>query len=239
MEVDDVLAPKRQQEIAALLDKLAAYQPTKIAVEGDFKTQASEKNYERFLAADYKLGRNEIEQVGMALAKRLGHKHIYPVDYPMWMDGRVPQEIGTAKPRAEEAHGESSAKADANAAAKKKEEPPPDMPAIYRESLERQKTESVLDYLRFLNSDRYTRADHANYMGLLKPDPTSDALYGKTDSLTNWYKRNFRIFTNINRVAEANDRILLLIGAGHQTILRQLAADSPDICLVDTEEVLK
>lgn len=38
---DDVLSPKRQNEIEELRDRLAAYQATKIAVEGDFHTQAS------------------------------------------------------------------------------------------------------------------------------------------------------------------------------------------------------
>lgn len=32
--------------------------------------------------------------------------------------------------------------------------------------------------------------------------------------------------------------VLLLMGSGHLTLLRQLAIDSPDFCLVDTGEVL-
>jgi hypothetical protein len=33
--------------------------------------------------------------------------------------------------------------------------------------------------------------------------------------------------------------VLLLIGSGHLTLLRQLAIDSPDFCLVDTGQVLQ
>jgi hypothetical protein len=234
LTADDVLTPERQRQIAELRGKLAAFQPTKIAVEGDFHTQGSEKSYERYLAGDFQPGRNEIEQIGMVLAKQLGHKRIYPVDYPMWMDGRVPQEIGTTRPRAEEAHGD----------ARPGEKPlntdrPSEVPAIYAESFRLQRTATVLEYYRFLNSDRYIEADNATYMSLLKPDPNSDALYRKADLLTNWYKRNIRILTNVNRIAQPDDRILLIIGSGHLHILRQLAAESPDICLIDTQQVLK
>lgn len=112
--------------------------------------------------------------------------------------------------------------------------------AIYAESMRLQKTATVLEYLRFLNSDRYVNADHqVGYMSLLRPDANSDSLYGRVDLLSKWYKRNFRIFTNLNRIAEPRDRILLTIGSGYQRILRQLAVDSPDICLVDTAEALR
>ncbi|HWR13959.1 MAG TPA: DUF5694 domain-containing protein [Terriglobales bacterium] len=227
VDADDVLAPKRQKEIVDVLDKVAAYGPTKIALEADYKTQAMTREYADFLKRKYQLARDERNQIGFALAKRLGHTSIYPVDFPMWMDGRVPAEIGSPKPKPSSVSKEE--------ASNSKEEPP----AIFQESERLMKTSTVLEYLRFLNSDRYIQSDSVLYMSLLKPAPYSDSLYGNADLLTNWYKRNFRIFTNINRIAEPNDRILLLIGAGHQKILRDLAAESPDICLLDTEAYLR
>jgi hypothetical protein len=227
-KADDVLSPERQKQIAEVLDKLAAYRPNKIAVEGDFKTQRAAKEYTDYLKGNYQLTRNEIDQLGYVLAKRLGHPRFYPVDFPMWMDGRVPAEIGTPKPRP--------------ASEKKKDDAddsPHETPAIYVEAQKLLPVSTVLEYLRFVNSDRYVAADGATYMSLLKPDLYSDSLYGNADLLTNWYKRNFRILTNVNRVAETNDRILLMIGSGHLKILRDLAVESPDICLMDTEEYLK
>jgi hypothetical protein len=56
---------------------------------------------------------------------------------------------------------------------------------------------------------------------------SSPAIYVRADLVTNWYKRNLRILTNLNRVTEVGkDRVLLLIGSGHLAILRQLANDS-------------
>jgi hypothetical protein len=240
MEIDDYLSAKRQAEVLQVLEKLARYQPTKIAVEGDFKTQAANVTYKKYLVGEYSAGRNEIEQFGMRLAKQLGHRQLYPIDFPMWMDGRVPAEIGTSKPRAEEAHGDKKEDTKKEDTKKdEKSEPPADMPAIYVESQRLQKNASTLDYLKFLNGERYMTADHAGYMSFLRPETNTDSLYGKSDALVNWYKRNFRIMTNINRAAEPGDRILLIIGAGHQTILRQLALDSSDLCLVDTLKVLE
>jgi len=58
--------------------------------------------------------------------------------------------------------------------------------------------------------------------------------------VTNWYKRNLRIFANLSRITDfGNDRILLIIGSGHLKILRGFAVDSPDFCLIDTQFYLK
>jgi len=80
MQADDVLAPKRQQEIAELTEVLKKFKPTKIAVEADYGTDAVPKRYAEYLAGKHELTRNEIEQIGFRLAKVLGHTTIYPVD---------------------------------------------------------------------------------------------------------------------------------------------------------------
>ena len=41
-----------------------------------------------------------------------------------------------------------------------------------------------------------------------------------------WYGRNLRIFDNIVRGTRPGDRVLVVYGAGHGNLLRQLAADS-------------
>ena len=98
---------------------------------------------------------------------------------------------------------------------------------------------SVLEALRLANSRDHVRDDHAQYIASLRPDPCSDALYGNADPVANWYTRNLRIFTNIHRIARPGNRVLLLIGAGHGAILRQLAIDVPDVCLADPSAYLR
>ena len=80
MKADDVLAPKRQAEIAQLIEVLKRFHPTKIAVEADVYEDRIPKRYADYLAGKYELTRNEIDQIGFRLAKELGHKTVYPVD---------------------------------------------------------------------------------------------------------------------------------------------------------------
>jgi hypothetical protein len=162
--------------------------------------------------------------VAFRLARRLGHAEVHPIDFPMWMDGRVPAEIG--KPRPKPSPAAPSA-------------PAQQPPAHVREMQALIRSGTILDVLRHVNSDRYVREDHAGYVAMLRPDPDSDALYGTTDPVANWYKRNLRMFTNLYRLAEPRERILLVVGAGHGAILRSLAIDAPDVCLVDTARLLE
>lgn len=80
MEVDDVLAPKRQAEIAELVNSLAEWAPTKVAVEdeADAPTLALPGfgDTDALLAAD----RNESVQIGFRLARKLGHEAVYGHD---------------------------------------------------------------------------------------------------------------------------------------------------------------
>jgi hypothetical protein len=57
-KADDVLAPKRQAEIRELLDVLARFRPTKIAVEANSNSPKI-KQYQDYLAGKYELGRDE------------------------------------------------------------------------------------------------------------------------------------------------------------------------------------
>jgi len=80
MQADDVLAPKRQAEIAQVIAALKRFQPTKVAVEADIGDDRIPKRYAYYLAGKHELTRDETEQIGFRLAKELGHQTVYPVD---------------------------------------------------------------------------------------------------------------------------------------------------------------
>src|SRR5881397_1935130 len=86
MQADDVLAPKRQAEIAQVIAALKKFHPTKIAVERNFGDDRIAKGYLEYVAGKHELTSNEIEQIGFRLARELGHKTVYPVD----ADGEFP-----------------------------------------------------------------------------------------------------------------------------------------------------
>jgi hypothetical protein len=68
------------------------------------------------------------------------------------------------------------------------------------------RTATVTQILQYLNSDESLKEDQASNMNMMPGE--SIAIYQGTDLLTNWYKRNLRIFTNIIRITEfPSDRI--------------------------------
>lgn len=226
LNADDVLSPRRQAEINELLDRLARFQPTRIMIEAQYRSVSVPNLYKKYLAGEHKLGKNEIEQIAFQLAKRLNLETLYPVDFPMSMNGLSDREIEYPKPKPE-APGESKS------VQQNRIEPP----LTEEDKLLRRST--VTEYLRYLNGEKRINENHAQYIHSLLPtdDP---AIYARADLVTNWYKRNLRIFTNVARITEfGKDRVLLIIGAGHLKILRGFANDSPDFCLVDVQTYLK
>jgi predicted proteasome-type protease len=65
-----------------------------------------------------------------------------------------------------------------------------------------------------------------------------DTTYVGADVVAQYYKRNLRIFANIEDVAEPGDRILVIFGAGHLPYLRPLIEASPQMEFVDPLDYL-
>ena len=228
LEADDVLLPRRQREIAELIEKLARFNPTKIAVESPYSERVELNNrYRKFLTGEYKLTRNETEQIGFQLAKRLNHKTLNAVDYPMFMSGLRYDELEFPKPKPTPAPAPGGA------------ETKPAPPALSEGDLLLRRS-TVTEFLLYLNNPEKARRHHGeDYLRQLMPDDNA-AIYESADRIANWYKRELRIFANLNRITEfPNDRILLIIGSGHLTIQRDFALDSPQFCLVEVEGYLR
>lgn len=219
VQADDVLAPKRQQEIAELAAVLKRFRPTKIAVEADYGTDAVPKRYAEYLAGKHELTRNEIEQVGFRLAKELGHKSIYPVD----ADGDFPYQrvVNYAK-----ATGQSAK-----------------LEALMRDSWgemtkaqgEYLKTHTVLETMLYVNSDARVAQDVGAYYQLARYGEPGD--YAGPDLLAEWYRRNARIYSNVMKLLETpEDRVLVIFGYGHLGWLRQDVSGDPTLRLRKLDE---
>jgi hypothetical protein len=211
-QADDVLSPKRQQEMAQLLDVLKRFHPTVIAIESD-PSGPRPQQYADYLAGTYVLGRNEIEQVGFRLAKELGQPAIYPVD----ADGDFPYEhlLNWAK-----ANGRSAAFDSLGAVATARTQ-------AVGEFL---RTHTVLEMLALVNSDSMVARDVAAYFDWVRyGDRWDDA---GPDLLAAWYQRNIRIYRNIVALIKSpNERVLVIFGYGHLGWLRQDVASDPAVRL--------
>jgi hypothetical protein len=224
----DVTTPRRQAEIQALVAQLAAFRPTKVAIESSRISTYWNDRYAEWRKAKGALGSNEIEQVGFRLADAAGLERLSPVDYPMWMDGTTAAERHEPKPAAP-----SAAPA---------VEPDTEFSTAIRRQLEtddaRLASGTIADFLTYLNSPARAVVNHRwDVMTNLAPG-AGTSMYETTDYATNWYKRNLRIYTNLVDIAGPGERILLLIGAGHAHLLGQLAADDTRFCVTTVAELL-
>ena len=220
LQADDVLLPKRQQEIAELVAVLKTFQPTKIAVEAN-SSKDFEKRYADYVAGARQLSRNEVEQVGFRLAKDLGHTAVYGVDadgdFPLLRVTHYAKATGQAAKL--EAHMEAVGQA-------------------VREFDEYLKTHTVLQALLYLNSDQRAAHDIGWYYLAARYGEPGD--YAGPDLLAEWYRRNVRIYSNVAKlVTSPDDRILVIFGYGHLGWLRQDFAADPTLRLRRLEEFVR
>ena len=212
MQADDVLAPKRQAEIAQVVGVLKKFNPTKIAVESNIYNRRAEKEYADYLAGKYTLTRNEIDQIGYRLAKELGHKQIYAVD----IDGDFPfQPIATY--------------AKANGRSKELDAIQADVGAMVKAQGEFLAAHTVLETLLYMNADAKVAEDMGFYFRYAHYGQSGE--WPGADLIAAWYHRNIRIFTNIVQLAGPDERILVIYGAGHLGWLRQDIANDPTLRL--------
>lgn len=83
---------------------------------------------------------------------------------------------------------------------------------------------SVLELYRYLNDEALAREYHRIYLTLLRIG--KDATYTGADALALWYERNLKMVANLLRIAEPDDRILVIVGSGHLHLMQQLAAET-------------
>ena len=229
-KMDDMLAPKRQRELQQLVDQLAQFKPTKIAVEvdarGDAETQAE---YDTYLSGDFQLERHEIHQIGFRLAKQMGHPKVYCVDhfrnYSKEPDAFFPENFDWdlvnyskfAKSHNQE-HLFGSHPRDQGKVTRDKDG------AVWIE----REYEHIIDMYIRLNQPERSRASHQAYLHNARIG-LGDQYPGANWVAHLWYARNLKIFVNLTRITElAEDRILFIVGTGHIFLVQQLLEDSGD-----------
>lgn len=222
----DILSPTRQSQLLELVEQLASFRPTKIAVEVMPNRQRwLDSLYAEYIKGAYELGSNEIFQVGFRLAAALGHDRVYAVDaqrrfYEPWID---PDSFAVA-------HGQRDLL---------DPEIEQHYSRIHRWEDETKVHQSLREYLLYLNQPWRALESHGQYLVGNFEVGTAE-LYPGVDSKTAWFNRNLKIFANLQRLLESeHERILLIIGAGHLAILRHSVQASPQFRLVEPSEVLQ
>ena len=221
LQVDDVLAPKRQKELSELAETLKKFRPTKIALEASAGSEKIRKDYDDYLAGKYALSRNEREQIGFRLAKELGHKRVYCID----VEGDFPFD-----PVAQFAKKDG------------KEELLNGLIAQVPKEIEAMSTilskGTITDLFRYINQDEHVKQDHYFYMSLTQFAGSGE--YPGPDLLAAWYQRNIRIYSNLRGIMDSsNDHVLVIYGSGHLFWLQRDVQDSADLELARFSDYAK
>lgn len=215
-EVDDVLAPRRQAELAALAARLAEFRPDQIAVEFQPGDSATLRDwYARYRSGTLQ-NRNEVVQIGMRVANGLGHEAVYPVDYQMRMWNDSIDALWNRRPEFQRAGDSITAAAQRLADAQ----------------APRVRERTVIENLRHANSPPALGQSERWQWEIFLPVVEGDN-YGGAQALGRWYERNLRMVQNLYRIRKpGTGRILLLVGSGHVLPLRALLDISPQFCPV-------
>lgn len=218
-DVADVLSPEKQAEIRAIVEALARFHPTRIAVEASpASAPGLDSLYRAYRAGAHELSRNEIQQLGFRLAARLDHPRVHPIDHRGEFPFGAVMEYAQAQ---DPAFLQSVQKA---------------LAEITAEENRRQKEMSIGQNLRVRNDPLKLAEDHGFYMRI--PVVGAGDTYVGADLVSKWYERNIHIFSNLQRIAEPGDRVLVIIGSGHSPILRELIRYAPGMVLVEALDYL-
>jgi hypothetical protein len=217
--VDNHLSEKRQKQIAEVVELLSKFKPTKIALEAVDGSNPVHVNYAAYLKSEYSLKADEGDQLGFRLARRLGHRRVYAVDHRMDMDFE-----GVVK--AAQKSGDQTFLGMFQSV------------MTELQDFERRKSAmTVREILCELNDPKRINRDRDAYLQIARVKDGEKSV--GADVLAGWYQRNFRIFTNLVQVVESpQDRVLVIFGSSHAAILREMVQSSPDLRLVEAEELL-
>jgi hypothetical protein len=96
---------------------------------------------------------------------------------------------------------------------------------------------TVTEIVRVLNSPRADSA-HGIYMAALRVG--ADTSYAGANVTARWYERNLKIASNVLRLIESpSDRVLVIIGAAHGPILREILERVPGVRVVPPGDALR
>jgi hypothetical protein len=225
----DVLLPKYQKEIELIVKKLSVFKPTIIVIEQPNAYQTEiDSLYNQYLLGKYQLGRDEYEQIGFRMAKKMGLQKLYCVDE--WM-GNFTENILNLLNNEESEESSAFVESFENNTDSSK--------VFHKEPLF--KSKGILAELIQSNDEENIKKSLGNYLiNDFKYETTPYDFIGVDFETGRWFSRNLKIFRNIQRIdTEPSDRILVIFGSGHLNILNYLFECSPEYTLVRTNDFLK
>lgn len=218
----DILTEPKKTELTELINYIKIFKPTKIAIEAFPDWNATEK-LSKYKDGAYRNERDERFQIAMRLATELNLDTVYSIDAESF-DPEI-EKIDSVY--YQNLIKDFDFESDDPYLKSYKE--------FYSYNNKLVSKMNLLDYFKYINSEEYHKMDYGGYLvGDFKLDSTRGA-----DILSIWwYNRNLRIFRNLQEItASTHDRVLVVFGNGHASILRQLIQCSPEYEYIEFNEL--
>ncbi len=219
MDLDDLLADSRQQEILTVVKQLKKFKPSKVALEV-VKSEEDKLNREfhQYREGELKLEVDEVHQLGFRIASDLQHEKVHAVD---WMDTVGNRGLGQVFEWAEKNQPEHFRYINEN----------------YRSNHELSiGKKSVYDIIKSQNHESFIEKQHEMYMAIARIG--SNVEYIGIDWIRWWYQRNLILYYNLTQITSTSDRTLLIIGAAHVHLVTQFLKESNSFSVVNPLDYL-
>ena len=218
----DVLKEPKKTETTELINYIKKFKPTKIAIEARTEWNATEK-LKKYKAGNLRDKRDERYQIGFRIANELNLDTIYSIDAPSFDDELAKLDTIYFKKLFKDYDFKSNDPLDKMY----------NKWSTYDDEI--QAKTNLLTYFKYMNSKEVHNITYGSYLIV------DFKLYnGRGADILSiwWYNRNLRIFRKLQKVtSNSKDRILVIFGNGHASILRQLLECSPEYEFIEFSSI--
>ncbi|OON67863.1 DUF5694 domain-containing protein [Hymenobacter sp. CRA2] len=235
----DVLAPKAQAELETMTGRLSQWHPDKVFVEWDWNSQAElDALYQLYLGGQYEQAirakyakpgqrdfylKNEIIQLAFRTAKKAGLKRVYAFDYT-----KTSFPFDSVQKAMQQAHQDALMQRIGETFKK-----------VEAEQNQKLSTLTLTQLLLDFNTPQSNRENKGAYLDLLNKAGSIGSFAGPW-LVSEWYRRNLYMYSVVQKTVEpADQRVLVLAGAGHTAMLREFAEYDSRFRLKELKDVVK
>ncbi|BFM10685.1 hypothetical protein R50072_08380 [Simiduia litorea] len=213
----NVMSDDNQRYLFALSKRFAEFKPTHVLLECSLeRTTEYYDQFQKFLIDDELPGVNENYQLGFRIAKLAGldSTHCYDERKIGWDADQLFSDLESKDAEAKQAFEQFIAE-------------------ITEQTTENHKTLSLAELLRLSNEPKQDSLNKNLY--LLTNQVGAGDNFSGADAAASWWHRNFRMYANIQKIAQPGTRIIVLGGQGHTAILKDLVNIDQRRELVDSK----
>ncbi|MCW8107742.1 DUF5694 domain-containing protein [Alteromonas ponticola] len=219
----DVMSDANQSYLKSLVGRLASFRPTHILIECDLElTPKYQSDYSAYLNNQFTLTPNENHQLGFRTAKASGLTQptaiqCYNESNIGWDPTLLLEHMSANDKTSQEAFDQLIA-------------------SVTEQTAHAHKTKTFAELLMMSNSPEQDQLNKSLY--ILTNSVGAGENFAGADAAASWWHRNFRMYANIQKVAQPETRVLVIGGQGHTAIFKEMLDDDLNRQAVDVRSYI-